>query len=362
MPAGGSSDFVTYCVDWAFQYVQNDSLLSLFSKLNELAARWPGWDKYPWHITRDIHQFANTPPANFHYVLFEHYASAQAAHLILNAEFEDRDEVFAMMIREEFQFKGVFRLLLVLAMDQEMSCSNMPYIQDCTGLDEGHKSVSNDELVERRGRYRECIERAERNLVRMLNMASQGDVMGESLLGCPLRVWAQGLHMPEPVKVKVREQRRRGKKYVRPHCIEAAEIVRTGRRVPRLVFEVDGAEKSAKKDDTQKKEARVPSDDEMNIVGAALALAEKLDAKPRLKAPTHLTVFRLYCVKELSVSQIAKKCGCSHGTVMNRKRSLETMLESSLESFCQQSGLLDSMSKAMEDGRARKIYRRGMVS
>jgi hypothetical protein len=48
----------------------------------------------------------------------------------------------------------------------------------------------------------------------------------------------------------------------------------------------------------------------------AFALVEQLDS--RGKPPSALTVFRLYCVQEMSIPQIARKCRCSVGTVGNR--------------------------------------------
>ena len=45
-----------------------------------------------------------------------------------------------------------------------------------------------------------------------------------------------------------------------------------------------------------------------------------------MKAPTLLTVFRLYCMKCLTTDQIAKKVGCSKGTVINRMKVLQSRL------------------------------------
>lgn len=62
-----------------------------------------------------------------------------------------------------------------------------------------------------------------------------------------------------------------------------------------------------------------PAPDETSNL-RAFGLIEKLSAGNRAKSPTVLAVFRLYCVQELSIPQIARKCRCSLGTVANRLR------------------------------------------
>ena len=52
----------------------------------------------------------------------------------------------------------------------------------------------------------------------------------------------------------------------------------------------------------------------------AFTLIEQLSAGDRSQPPTVLTVFRLYCLKELSIPQIARRCRCSTSTVANRLR------------------------------------------
>jgi len=45
---------------------------------------------------------------------------------------------------------------------------------------------------------------------------------------------------------------------------------------------------------------------------------DRLDGPSRRKHPAILTVFRLYCMKQMSVVEIARKCRCSVGTVSHR--------------------------------------------
>ena len=57
-----------------------------------------------------------------------------------------------------------------------------------------------------------------------------------------------------------------------------------------------------------------------DVAKAAFALLVKLDAQGKQKAPTPMTVFRLYCIAGLSAEQVATKCRCSKATVMGRLR------------------------------------------
>ena len=50
----------------------------------------------------------------------------------------------------------------------------------------------------------------------------------------------------------------------------------------------------------------------------ALGLIERLESECPMSPPSVSTVFRLYCVEELTMAKIARRCRCSIGTVANR--------------------------------------------
>lgn len=54
------------------------------------------------------------------------------------------------------------------------------------------------------------------------------------------------------------------------------------------------------------------------VAAQIFALVEKLDANERLKNPSVLQVFRLYCGRGLAAQAVADKCGCVKATVLNR--------------------------------------------
>ena len=357
----------TQTIDFSFDYPAGCTRAQLRTRLESLALNWPGWDNYPWRITRNIHRFINTPPVTFHYLQVRFCIAGHAAHVILNASFEDRNEVLDMMIREKFQFIGVCRLMLIDALRYEMRFTKLPYIRDCTGPEEGHDGVSVEELQTRRRMYRECIEGAERDFVRILNLASQTEDMGEWLFGRPLHGWARGGDLPVPVELQVRIEEKDGMKIIWPRKKEAVEILKAGKKVPKIEVRAERAvPRDALRMPSAGKGPRAneaePGDEARRLVGMAMSLAQQLDGNPRVKAPNHITVLKMYCVDEMSVGQIKKKCKCGHGTVMNRKKTLEKKLGCPLDEFRGMGGTFEGMAATLEDRRAKKIYRRGLAN
>jgi hypothetical protein len=64
-----------------------------------------------------------------------------------------------------------------------------------------------------------------------------------------------------------------------------------------------------------------PTDEE--LARRVFMLLQQPDESTRRQPPTLYTVFHYYCVKELTIPQIARKCRCSIGTVANRLKSLQ---------------------------------------
>ncbi len=58
--------------------------------------------------------------------------------------------------------------------------------------------------------------------------------------------------------------------------------------------------------------------DLLSAARAAFIFLDRFDDESRRKHPSLLTVFRLYCMQNLTVYQIARQCRCSVGTVSQR--------------------------------------------
>src|SRR6266853_985230 len=61
-----------------------------------------------------------------------------------------------------------------------------------------------------------------------------------------------------------------------------------------------------------------PRESDETAARRAFDLVQQLDAKSRMKPPSVLTVFRLYCIEELTTNQIAHACRCGKTTVVHR--------------------------------------------
>lgn len=93
----------------------------------------------------------------------------------------------------------------------------------------------------------------------------------------------------------------------------------------------------------------------------AFALVQRLDADGRQRRPSVLSVFRLYCVDGFSAGEVARKCRCAKGTVINRLRLIEERTGIRAEQFRARSEQFVRMEKEFADSGAKRIYRRGLV-
>lgn len=98
-----------------------------------------------------------------------------------------------------------------------------------------------------------------------------------------------------------------------------------------------------------------------DVARSAFALLQKLELDAPLKAPSVLTVFRLYCVDGFSADQVARKCRCAKGTVMSRLRFIETVTKTKPEQFRAMSGHLQQVDDDLHASGAREIYRHGLA-
>jgi len=83
----------------------------------------------------------------------------------------------------------------------------------------------------------------------------------------------------------------------------------------------------------------------------ALALIEQLESDSPTGSPSVTAVFRLYCVEELTIEQIAKKCRCSVGTVANRLKLIKTRTGIEPKNLRRVSDHLDRMQGDLEEAK-----------
>ncbi len=98
-----------------------------------------------------------------------------------------------------------------------------------------------------------------------------------------------------------------------------------------------------------------------DVARRAFALVQQLDPQSRMKTPSVLTVFRLYCMEEMAADRIARKCGCSKGTVISRLRLIRQKTGVDPEALRRLSPHLEKMEQDMADSRAEHIHRKRMI-
>ena len=204
--------------------------------LESLASQWPGWDNFPWCVTRSLRQFIAQPPANFDYLLTHYCLVGYASHLVLTAKFENHQRVLALILREKFEITGMLRALLMDAIHAELHRTTPVHIQDCSGPDDGRTYAPVDELERRRQSLRACVDDAARDFVMVLNLACQRDTLDDRILGHSLQLWARGGDMPASVSVPVQVEVTPSGKVVLPCKEEWLAFLKAGITVPKLVI------------------------------------------------------------------------------------------------------------------------------
>jgi len=138
-----------------------------------------------------------------------------------------------------------------------------------------------------------------------------------------------------------------------------------GKRVPEgKALERAMARVEAKLDSIAKRTLQARPESEgmsENVARQAFELVRKLDEGHATRGPSLLTVFRLYCMNELSAERIARQCGCSKATVINRLRVLAKKTGVSPERLRRYSAQFETMEEDMTDWRAKRIHRQGLA-
>jgi len=98
-----------------------------------------------------------------------------------------------------------------------------------------------------------------------------------------------------------------------------------------------------------------------DVARRAFALVQQLDSGATNKAPTTLTVFRLYCMEELSAAQIARKYRCSKATIISRLNCIRAKTGVDPANLRRLSAHLGKMEADLTDSRAERIHRKNLI-
>jgi hypothetical protein len=97
------------------------------------------------------------------------------------------------------------------------------------------------------------------------------------------------------------------------------------------------------------------------VAAQLFAIVEKLDADERLKNPSVLQVFRLYCGRDLTAQAVADKCGCVKATVLNRLKKIHHATGKSPKDLRAYSPFFKKTEDAITESRAEYIHRKTLV-
>ena len=360
---------VPYPIDWSVPYLPDCSRNRLRKHLREMSGHWPGWEEFPWYLTRTLHRHVDGPPADWDHLHTRFWVTGLAATILLKGKFEDRNAVLDLLVEHEVQFVGVMRHLIA---DQIRWClifRKLDRLPDCAkwGADTEYNEQG---LAERRQSFREGVDQAISEFIRVLNVAAVTKDKGERLAGQPLKIWLSGAHMPEVVEVPVLVREEQGHVFLRPHPKVSSRFLCRRQPVPRievtpvareeLISEVRDQRSEDGHDKAQSAQEMDADEIARRTAIATVEMAMRLDDNPRLNQPTHCTVLGMYMRDNLTVRKIAAKCRCSHATVVNRKKRLEKVIGMPLDALKVNAQAFAAAEKVVNDGRARNIYRKGL--
>jgi hypothetical protein len=98
-----------------------------------------------------------------------------------------------------------------------------------------------------------------------------------------------------------------------------------------------------------------------DVARKAFKLIEQLDSDQVIKPPSVLAVFRLYCVKELTADQVARKCRCSKGTIINRLKLIREKTGTEPDELRRFSSHFDQIEDDIRESRASHIHRKRLI-
>ncbi len=104
-----------------------------------------------------------------------------------------------------------------------------------------------------------------------------------------------------------------------------------------------------------------PKDLDESVATRAFALVQQLESDQPTKPPTALTVFRLYCIDQLTPAEIARKCRCDRSTVRRRLELVESRTGTSPDRLRRVSAHLGKLEAGISDSRAAHIHRKNLI-
>jgi hypothetical protein len=104
-----------------------------------------------------------------------------------------------------------------------------------------------------------------------------------------------------------------------------------------------------------------PKELDEDVARRAFALVKQFDSDGPKNPPSLLTVFRLYCIEELSAGQIAKKCECSKAAIVRRLILIRAKTGADPRALRRLSVHLDKIDQELSNPDARRIHPKRLI-
>lgn len=359
-----------------FSYPKNGSALEIVRRLHVWAAYRPTTDPFPWHLARPLSHALSKAHPSFAYAELTLFCKGEAARRILNPTTNGyRRWILTAVLNHHPQIAGIFYEHLGYWVKEHLARRGLDEWPDCEGLSPsgfGNRLLEPEDVEANRLSLLLAIREAGYWYERALALIGLGTKLEGRASAHDMPYWIGGANMPKPVRVPVTvEEDGIGHLLIGPDKEEAKPMIDAKWQLPEYAVDADDLEfepppavapKRApveNKPTVAKPEtppAAAPADDVRQTAAKALELATHLDDNPKVKAPNHLTVFRLYCVDALPLREIARRCKCSHATIINRKLALETRLRLPLDTFRGRDEEVRPLTGAAQYAKARRIH------
>jgi hypothetical protein len=351
-----------------FPFPENGSSLDIRRRLGRWATLAPTAAKFPWHLAKHLYRVLCFVEPSFPFAecaLFCCREAARRALRPLNPGYKRL--LIAAIVKHRIEFAAIYYEHLRYRVKAYLEKRGVDVWPECEGLSPlgyGSSQVHREEIATNRRDLLSVIEGTSRWYERTLGFIGSDRDREERASGHKLHHWFEGAAMPAPVEVPVTVEEDGGKFLIAPEKDDAFPLIQAGWDLPEyavdpecLLFDVAPTHQPARPTAVSLPAPSpiAPDPDIRSTAAKALELATHLDSNPKVKAPNHLTVFRLYCIELLSLREIARRCQCSHATIINRKTALEQRLNLPLDNFRASPDTIRPLAGAAEYARARMV-------
>lgn len=355
----------TFRAALGFPFPENGSPLDIRRRLGRWATLAPTAAQFPWHLAKHLYRVLCFAEPSFPFAECALFCCREAARHALHPLNPGYQRLLvAAIIKHRIEFAAIYHEHLRYRVKEYLLKRGIEEWPECEGvspLGYGPAHIPRPELETNRRDLLAVIDGTSRWYERTIAIIATRKTLDGRASGHELHHWVNGAGMPPPVDVPVTVEEDGETLLIAPEKDDAFPLIQTGWDLPEypvdaecLSFDLAPTPVPAARAPVPAASPSPPPDPDIRSTAAkALELATHLDSNPKVKAPNHLTVFRLYCIDVLPLREIARRCQCSPSTILNRKTALERRLRSPLDTFRNQREEVVPLASAAAYSRAR---------